>query len=138
MPAYVIADIDVHDPEAYREYGALVPGTLEPFGGRFLVRGGDCEPLEGDWRPRRLVVLEFPSADHARRWYASTDYVAAMAIRHRALNGQHRPGRGNDLGHDASGAPGFDIRFCRMAQRGGRLRSCLTVRAAASPVRTGR
>lgn len=87
MPAYVIADIDVHDQEAYREYGALVPGTLEPFGGRFLVRGGDCEPLEGDWRPRRLVVLEFPSTDHARRWYASTDYVAAMAIRHRASTG---------------------------------------------------
>jgi len=87
MPAYVIADIDVHDPEAYREYGVLVPGTLEPFEGRFLVRGGDHEPLEGDWRPQRLVVLEFPSADHARRWYASADYVAAMAIRHRASTG---------------------------------------------------
>ncbi len=87
MPAYVIADIDVHDPAAYREYTALVPGTLEPFHGRFLVRGGDHESLEGDWQPRRLVVIEFPSADHARRWYASGDYVAAMAIRHRASTG---------------------------------------------------
>ena len=87
MPAYVIADIDVHDLETYRKYAALVPGTLEPFEGRFLVRGGDHEPLEGDWRPRRLVVLEFPSADHARRWYASADYAAAMEIRHRAATG---------------------------------------------------
>jgi uncharacterized protein (DUF1330 family) len=87
MPAYVIGDINVHDRAAYREYAALVPGTLEPFGGSFLVRGGDHEPLEGDWQPRRLVVLEFPSVDHARRWYASADYVAAMAIRHRAATG---------------------------------------------------
>jgi uncharacterized protein (DUF1330 family) len=87
MPAYVIADIEVQDPEQYTRYGALVPATLEPFGGRFLVRGGEHESLEGDWRPRRLVVLEFPSADHARRWYASADYVAAMAIRHRASTG---------------------------------------------------
>ncbi len=87
MPAYVIADIDVHDLEAYLKYAALVPRTLEPFEGRFLVRGGDHEPLEGDWRPRRLVILEFPSADHARRWYVSGDYVAAMEIRHRAATG---------------------------------------------------
>jgi uncharacterized protein (DUF1330 family) len=87
MPAYVIGDIDVHDLEAYRKYAALVPGTLEPFEGRFLVRGGGHEPIEGDWRPRRLVVIEFPSADHARRWYASGDYAAAMEIRHRASTG---------------------------------------------------
>ncbi|HLI36300.1 MAG TPA: DUF1330 domain-containing protein [Streptosporangiaceae bacterium] len=87
MPAYVIADIDVHDPETYREYAALVPGTLEPFGGRFLVRGGGHETLEGGWQPGRLVVLEFPSAEHARRWYASGAYAAARAIRQRASKG---------------------------------------------------
>jgi uncharacterized protein (DUF1330 family) len=87
MPAYVIADIDVHDPETYREYAALVPGSIEPFGGRFVVRGGEHETLEGDWQPRRLVVIEFPSADHARRWYASEDYTAAQAIRQRASTG---------------------------------------------------
>jgi uncharacterized protein (DUF1330 family) len=87
MPAYVIADIDVHDPETYRQYTALVPGTLEPFGGRFIVRGGDHQSLEGDWRPRRLVVLEFPTAGHARRWYNSEDYVAAIGIRRRAAGG---------------------------------------------------
>ena len=87
MPAYVIADIDVHDAEAYREYVALVPGSIEPFGGRFVVRGGEHETLEGEWRPRRLVVIEFPSAEHARRWYASEDYTAALAIRQRASTG---------------------------------------------------
>lgn len=87
MTAYVICDIDVRDPETYREYTALVPGTMEPFGGRFAVRGGEFEPLEGDWRPRRLVVLEFPSSDHARRWYASPDYAAAKQLRQRASSG---------------------------------------------------
>ncbi len=87
MPAYVIADVEVEDPETYEEYKRLVPATLEPFGGRFLVRGGAHEPLEGHWRPNRLVLLEFPSADHARRWYASDAYVDAMAIRQRVSTG---------------------------------------------------
>jgi uncharacterized protein (DUF1330 family) len=87
MTAYVIADIDVHDQEAYREYAALVPDTLKPHGGRFLVRGGSFETLEGDWRPRRVVVLEFPSTEHARRWYASGEYAAALAMRQRASTG---------------------------------------------------
>jgi uncharacterized protein (DUF1330 family) len=87
MAAYVIADIDVHDQEEYREYAALVPGTLEPHGGRFLVRGGAFESLEGGWQPRRVVVLEFPSAEHARRWYGSPEYAAAMRIRRRASTG---------------------------------------------------
>ena len=87
MAAYLIADIDVHDLDTYREYASHVPATLEPFGGRFLVRGGGHEPVEGDWRPKRLVVIEFPSADHARQWYASDAYVAAMKIRHRASSG---------------------------------------------------
>jgi uncharacterized protein (DUF1330 family) len=87
VTAYVIADIEVHDAEAYREYVALVPGTVEPFGGRFIVRGGDHETFEGEWRPARLVVIEFPSADHARRWYSSDAYAAALAIRQRASTG---------------------------------------------------
>jgi len=88
MTAYVIADIDIHDPEAYREYAALVPDTLRPYEGRFVVRGGDLETLEGDWKPRRVVVLEFPSAEQARRWYGSQEYAAAMAIRHCASTGK--------------------------------------------------
>jgi len=87
MPAYVIADIDVHDPDTYQEYAALVQATLDPFGGRFLVRGGPSETLEGDWQPRRVVVLQFPSADHAHGWYESPDYVKAMAVRRDASTG---------------------------------------------------
>jgi uncharacterized protein (DUF1330 family) len=84
----VIAGIDVSDADACREYVALVPGTAEPFGGRFVTRGGEHETLEGEWRPQRLVMIEFPSADHARRWHASEAYVAATATRHRASTGR--------------------------------------------------
>jgi uncharacterized protein (DUF1330 family) len=87
MPAYVIADIDVHDPDTYRKYAALVQATLDPFEGRFLVRGGPSETLEGDWHPQRVVVLQFPSAEHARGWYGSPDYVKALAIRHDSSTG---------------------------------------------------
>jgi uncharacterized protein (DUF1330 family) len=88
MTAYVIADIDIHDPEAYREYVALTPATLQPHGGRFVVRGGSCQVVEGDWQPGRVVVIEFPSADDARNWYDSPDYAAAKAIRQRASTGK--------------------------------------------------
>jgi uncharacterized protein (DUF1330 family) len=87
MPAYVIADIDVHDPDAYKEYAEQVQTTLDPFGGLFLVRGGPCDSLEGDWYPQRFVVIEFPSAGHARGWYESPDYVKIMQIRHGASTG---------------------------------------------------
>jgi len=87
MPAYVIADIDVQDAETYRDYVALVPGTLEPFGGRFLVRGGAHSTLEGSWQPKRLIIVEFPSAEHARRWYESDAYVAAIDIRQSSSSG---------------------------------------------------
>jgi uncharacterized protein (DUF1330 family) len=88
MPAYVIADIDVHDPEAYKEYAAQVQATLEPFEGHYLVRGGASEPLEGDWEPKRLVVIQFPSAEHARGWYTSADYGAVMGLRHSSATGR--------------------------------------------------
>jgi uncharacterized protein (DUF1330 family) len=87
MPAYVIADIDVHDPDAYKEYAAQVQATLEPFEGRYLVRGGASEALEGAWEPRRLVVIQFPSAEHARGWYTSQDYGTVIGIRHRSATG---------------------------------------------------
>jgi uncharacterized protein (DUF1330 family) len=87
MPAYIVADIDVHDPDAYAQYAAMVDASLEPFEGRFLVRGGGSQTLEGDWRPRRLVVLQFPSAGHARGWYESQDYGAAKTIRQQASTG---------------------------------------------------
>ena len=81
---YMIAQVDVHDTEAYREYAAQVPATVVPFEGTFLVRGGRFEPLEGDPPPQRTVVLEFPSLAHARNWYESDAYQALIPLRHAA------------------------------------------------------
>ena len=83
MAAYVIVDVEVLDPEPYEAYKRGVPATLEPFGGRFVVRGGAYETLEGDWRPQRVVVLEFPSVEQAKAWHASPAYQAILPIRQR-------------------------------------------------------
>ncbi|MGH9310620.1 MAG: DUF1330 domain-containing protein [Vicinamibacterales bacterium] len=87
MPAYVIANVMVNDPVRYEDYRNLVLPTIEKFGGRFIVRGGAVEPLEGDWRPGRLVIVEFPSAEQARAWWHSPEYSAAKAIRQATSNG---------------------------------------------------
>jgi len=63
MAAYVIADIDITDPKAYEEYRAKVPAVIAKYGGRYIVRGGKIEQLEGGWQPKRLAVLEFPTLD---------------------------------------------------------------------------
>ena len=84
MPAYVIADVTVTDPPAMEEYRKQVPATLAKYGGRFLVRGGAHQTVEGDWKPARLVVIEFPSLADARRWYDSEEYRAPKALRMRA------------------------------------------------------
>ena len=84
MAAYIIADVTVTDPAAMEEYRKRVPATLTTFGGRFIVRGGAHQTLEGDWKPNRLVVLEFPSMEQARRWYDSEEYREPKAMRLRA------------------------------------------------------
>jgi uncharacterized protein (DUF1330 family) len=84
MAAYIIADVTVTDPATMDEYRKLVPATLTPYGGRFVVRGGAHRTVEGDWKPNRLVVLEFPSMEHARRWYDSEEYRVPKAMRLRA------------------------------------------------------
>jgi uncharacterized protein (DUF1330 family) len=81
MPAYVIVDIDVTDPERYDQYKAATPATIAAAGGRFLVRGGQVTILEGDWQPSRLVVLEFEDLAAAERWYESAAYQAAKQLR---------------------------------------------------------
>jgi uncharacterized protein (DUF1330 family) len=83
MAAYVIADIEVTDQVGYEEYRRLAGPALEAYGGRFLVRGGAIETLEGTWQPRRLILLEFESVDQARQWYHSPEYQEAKTIRER-------------------------------------------------------
>ena len=61
MPAYVVVQIDIHDPATYERYKAMAPPSIAAYGGRYVVRGGASEVLEGTWRPPRLVVLEFPT-----------------------------------------------------------------------------
>jgi uncharacterized protein (DUF1330 family) len=87
MPAYIIGDVVVTDPERYADYRAQTEETLAPFGGRFLARGGPTEVLEGGWRPGRLVVIEFPSAQAARDWHGSDRYREILPIRHAASTG---------------------------------------------------
>ena len=84
MPAFVIVEIEVRDPEAYETYRSLVPASLDAHGGKFIARGGATENLEGDWAPERIVVLEFPSLERARQWWGSPEYRDAKAIRMRA------------------------------------------------------
>src|SRR3954447_587666 len=75
MPAYVIGDIDVHDPDRYRDYAAGAPATVEQHGGRSVVRGGEPEAVEGDWPATRIVVLEFPDRAAARAWIDGEAYA---------------------------------------------------------------
>ena len=84
MSALVIVDIDVTDPVRYEDYKKLATESIAKHGGRYLVRGGASEVLNGNWTPKRLVVLEFKSVDDAKRWQASTDYGEAKKIRDRA------------------------------------------------------
>lgn len=81
MAAYVIIETDITDPAQYERYKAASPGAVAAGGGRFLARGGEIAVLEGDWEPSRLVVLEFPDVEAARRWYGSETYQQAKALR---------------------------------------------------------
>ena len=79
--AFVVVDISIHDPETYERYKRLAPASTAQYGGRYAVRGGATQALEGDWTPERLVILEFPTADAARTWWSSPEYSEARAIR---------------------------------------------------------
>jgi uncharacterized protein (DUF1330 family) len=81
MAAYFIVDVDVKNPQAYEAYKQTAAASIAQYGGRYLVRGGTHEVLEGDWRPTRLVVLEFPTIAAAKRWYASEEYTKVKPIR---------------------------------------------------------
>jgi uncharacterized protein (DUF1330 family) len=86
MTAYLIVQIDVRDAQKFERYRSMVPPTLEPFGGRYVVRGGDAETLEGSWAPARVVVIEFPDRDKAKQWLESDIYREAKALRHAAAH----------------------------------------------------
>ncbi|QSQ16444.1 DUF1330 domain-containing protein [Myxococcus landrumensis] len=82
MPAYVVVEVSVHDVQTYERYKQLAPPSIALYGGRYLVRGGATEALEGTWQPPRFVLLEFPSIAQAREWWSSPEYAAAKALRH--------------------------------------------------------
>ncbi len=84
MAAYAIVELDVTDPEEFEEYKTKVPATIEAFGGRYLVRGGAAETIEGDRRPGRVVVIEFPDMAALKAWHASDIYAEPKAQRFRA------------------------------------------------------
>jgi len=84
MAAYFIFDIDVHDPAGMRAYLESVPGTLTKYGGRYIVRGGKFEVVEGNWQPTRVVMLEFPSTEQAKNWYHCEEYKDIKAARHKS------------------------------------------------------
>lgn len=88
MPAYILAEIEIHDYEIYESYKKLTPASLDAFEGRFVVRGGKTETLEGEWNPTRLVVIEFPNLEKARSWWNSDMYSEAKAIRQKATHTQ--------------------------------------------------
>lgn len=84
MAAYLIADVEVIDSNAYEQYRQQVPATIAAYGGRYLARGGATEVLEGTWSPRRCVILEFPSMEQFKAWWSSPEYTPLRAIRERA------------------------------------------------------
>jgi uncharacterized protein (DUF1330 family) len=88
MPAYVIGEIEVTDPAAYEDYRKQVMAVVTKYGGRFIVRGGKVETLEGGWAPKRVVALEFPSLEQAQKWYRSPEYAPLIELRKKASRGK--------------------------------------------------
>jgi uncharacterized protein (DUF1330 family) len=88
MAAYVIGEIEVTEPQGYEEYRRQVLPVVTKYGGRFIVRGGKAEALEGTAPGQRLVVLEFPSMEQARKWYHSTEYAPLIALRQKHSRGR--------------------------------------------------
>lgn len=83
MAAYIIIDIEVTDPVGYEDYKKLASPTLAIYGGKYLACGGNTEVLEGEWTPKRLVILEFENSERAKAWLNSPEYAQALALRHK-------------------------------------------------------
>src|SRR5207249_12176314 len=86
MPAYIIVEIDIVEPVGYEDYKKLAAASVEKNGCKYIVRGGKTEVLEGDWKPKRIVVLEFESADRARYWLSCEEYREPRKMRHRTAS----------------------------------------------------
>ena len=82
MTAFVIVDVEVTNPEGYEEYKKLAPPSIAAYGGKYIARGGGTEVLEGDWTPKRLVILQFDSVERAKAWLNSPEYKEARFMRH--------------------------------------------------------
>ena len=87
MAGYLVAHLEVTDPKAFERYRAAVPAVIERFGGRYLIRGGTAQAVEGDWTVPRLIVLEFPSAERSREFYDSRAYQEILPLRLAASKG---------------------------------------------------
>ena len=87
MTAYLYGNIEIHDPALYEDYRAVVPALISAHGGRYLVRGGAVEVLEGDGQALRQVIVEFPDMAALKAFYDSPGYVAAKAIRQKTSSG---------------------------------------------------
>ena len=81
MSAYIVVDIEIHDAARYETYKRMAPPSIAQYGGRYVTRGGATEVLEGDWTPKRFVILEFPTMEQARAWWSSPEYAEAKALR---------------------------------------------------------
>ena len=86
MAGYVMADVEITDPELFSEYQKLVSATVEKYGGRYLARGGNTEVVEGDFSPNRTVIIEFESMERAREWYNSAEYAGPKQMRFDSAN----------------------------------------------------
>jgi uncharacterized protein (DUF1330 family) len=87
MKAFVIAAETPTDESLFSEYRRAVPATLQAFGGKFIVRGGNLQLLEGEWPHSRLVIIEFPSRAAAEGWYRSPEYQKIIGLRHAGSTG---------------------------------------------------
>ena len=84
MPAYIIVEIEINDPVGYEEYKKRAGATVAQYGGKYIVRGGACETLEGDWKPKRIVVLQFDNMERAKAWLNSPEYFEPRKQRQRS------------------------------------------------------
>ncbi len=82
MLAYFVIDLDIHDAAGFQEYRRHVDGIIKKHGGRYRVAASAVEVLEGEWRPKRLTVIEFPSKDHAKEFYNSREFREIVHLRH--------------------------------------------------------